>query len=564
MAEKKLTLVIAAKDATRKSLQSVGHALAGIGKSVLNVGKMIVGAMTGAAVAVGAFAGKALVAWAAQEKAERALSGALKAHGEAATELMPKLQAVASAIQDETGAADESTLAGMARMKMLGVQTSKLGEAAKAVIALKAVGMEEAAAQKAVAMAMQGNYELLQRYVPALRKTTDETEKARIVNELFAAGYEQQKGLLNTTGGAWAALKGRIGDTWEEVGKAISQNGALVSALTKAGNKVKELTNDFANWVSRGGMIEAISTAQQFAENMRNTFTLAGVYAKGFFKGGITEPAAQAFQYLGSVAVAAWDVLKDLFSGKSVEASFSTLKSALAGSLVEESQAFRTMYADLDTERQKHAANSEKIEASLIAKLEANAKQRVANEIVALDEITEAEQAAADAAEDAAKERNAELKRLADERVQTEEDIQKKLVEEREAAWNDEKERLEEELKLKEAAAAVVIKDVIAAAKAGEKANKAAVKDADKEAKRAAMLEDRKRKGGRLDRKQAEFLQAFQDREAARKAIPGLKENLDVANQNLLAMQQQGITLNQMLAKLTHIDTHQRELLAQG
>jgi hypothetical protein len=311
-------------------------------------------------------------------------------------------------------------------------------------------------------------------------------------------------------------------------------------------------------------MIDAISTSQQCAENMRNTFTLAGVYAKGFFKGGITEPAAQAFQYLGSVAVAAWDVLKDLFSGKSVEASFSTLKSALAGSLVEESQAFKTMFADLDAERQKHAANTEKIEASLLAKLEANAKQRVANEILALDEISEAEQAAADAAADAAKERNAELKRLAEERVKTEEDIEKKLVEEREAAWKNEKERLEEELKLKEAAAAVVIKDVIAAAKAGEKANKAAAKDADREAKRAAVLEDRKRKGGRLDRKQAEFLAAFQDREAARKAIPGLKENLDVANQNLLAMQQQGITLNQMLAKLTQIDTHQRELLAQG
>jgi hypothetical protein len=564
MAEKKLTIVVAAKNATKAALSSVGDSLAKIGKTALNVGKMILGAMTGAAVAVGAFATKALMAWAKQESAVRALSGALTANGEAASKAMPELERLAAAIQDETGAADESTLAGMAKMRMLGVQTSKLGEAAKAVIALKAVGMEEAAAQKAVAMAMQGNYDLLQRYVPALRQTKDETEKARIVNQLFAAGYEQQKGLLNTTGGAWAALKGRIGDTWEEVGKAISQNGALVTVLQKAGDKVKELTARFAEWVANGGMIEAIATARQFGENMRSTFTIAGVYAKGFFKGGITEPAAQAFQYLGSAAVAAWDVLKDLFSGRSVAASWDTLKKALAGGMVEESKAFKEMYADLDAERQRHADKSAQIEADQLAALKANAEKRVEIETTALAEISEAEEQAAEAAKKAAEERNAEIKKLADEREQIEKDVIDAQNKEREAAWDKEKARLEEELNLKEQVAKAAIKDVIAAAKKKGKADKQAAKDADKEAKRAALFEERKRKGGRLDKKQAEFLKAFQDREAARQAIPGLQDQINVANQNLAALQQQGLTLAQMLARLNEIDQHQKQLLAMG
>ena len=546
MADRKLTLVVDAKNKTKAALASVGDSLAKIGQTALNVGKMIAGALTGAAVAVAAFAGKALTAWAAQETASRAMSGALTAYGESAAQALPELERLASAIQDETGAADESTLAGMAKMRMLGVQTSKLGEAAKAVIALKAVGMEEAAAQKAVAMAMQGNYTMLQRYVPALRDAADETEKARIVNQLFAAGYEQQKGLLNTTGGAWAALKGRVGDLWEEVGKAIAQNGDLVSVLTKAGNKVKELTADFANWVSNGGMIEAIATAQQFGENMRSTFTLAGVYAKGFFKGGITEPAAQAFQYLGSVAVAAWDVLKDLFSGKSVEASFQTFKSALAGGFVEESQAFKTMYAELDAERAKHASETERIQADLTVKLKQNNETRVSDATAALQEITEAEQAAADARIAAEKEKTEALKKLADERAQLEQDYAKALDDEQSKAWENRKKELQDELALKEEIAKAAIKDVIAEAKAKKGSDKDAARMEGREARKAARLGARFDRGESIGKGAEEWLNAFREREKARGGIAGLKEGIDTAQKNLDALQDQGKTLTKI------------------
>ena len=214
-------------------LRSKNQMDAGIGEAEKSVNRfksslLKLGGIIGAAFSVSKitqFVKGSLSAWAEQERATASMTAALNANGEAGSALIPKLQAVASAIQDETGAADESTMAGMAKMRMLGVQTDKLGEAAKAVIALKGVGLEEAAAQKAVAMAMQGNYEMLNRYVPALRQTEDETEKARIVNELFATGYEQQKDLLDTTSDG-GELQGRIGDAMEEIGRAIEAPGS--------------------------------------------------------------------------------------------------------------------------------------------------------------------------------------------------------------------------------------------------------------------------------------------------------------------------------------------------
>jgi hypothetical protein len=121
----------------------------------------------------------------------------------------------------------------MARLQMLGVETSQLAQAAKATIALKSAGMEEAAAIKAVAMAQAGNFQMLSRYIPALRNATSETEKAALVNDFFAKGYQQQKDELNTLSGRWTELKGRIGDALEVFGGLIACSDNLTEALAK-------------------------------------------------------------------------------------------------------------------------------------------------------------------------------------------------------------------------------------------------------------------------------------------------------------------------------------------
>jgi len=331
MAKKEISIVLRAKNAMAAGLGKASKSLKAFGGSAMRIGGMFVKAFLGAGIAVAGFAAKAIAAYAVQETAERSLIAAMNAHGEAGEALIPSLKRIAAAIQDETGAADESTLAGMAKMRMLGVQTTKLGEAAKGVIALKAVGLQEEAAQKAVAMAMQGSFDMLNRYLPALRMTKDETEKATIVNEFFAKGYEQQEGLLNTVGGQWNVLKGRVGDVWEEIGKAIMQNEGLMVSLTRAGEAVKEFGSRLSAWVEGGGMIKLISGFKLFYNEVSHTFKLIGNTASvtwaamsdgadtaiSYIKNVVTswkDAVVAEFEYVADYAVALWNKIKKPWS----------------------------------------------------------------------------------------------------------------------------------------------------------------------------------------------------------------------------------------------------------
>lgn len=412
-------------------LRSKNQMDAGIGEAEKSVNRfksslLKLGGIIGAAFSVTKitqFVKGSLSAWAEQERATASMTAALNANGEAGSALIPKLQAVASAIQDETGAADESTMAGMAKMRMLGVQTDKLGEAAKAVIALKGVGLEEAAAQKAVAMAMQGNYEMLNRYVPALRQTEDETEKARIVNELFATGYEQQKDLLDTTSGRWGELKGRIGDAMEEIGRAIEGTGQLSKALEWAAEKVKWLGDAIATWINTGGLAEFIANFRVGLENI--------VYGWTSVKNAVAVWVAQmregstAFSYLYNVAKTFVNYVKVLFTNlgehikmtwanirgvdykpilASTEAAHRSFISALKGRTVNETGILKSALDQQQRDREMHEYRLVQIEQQrldAVAKLasqETDAKKNTLGVIVDATEEGAAEQVAAEQA----------------------------------------------------------------------------------------------------------------------------------------------------------------------
>lgn len=304
MAKKEISIIIRAKNAVAAGLAEAGHAFKSFAGSVAKVGKTIALGMAAATTAVIAFSVKALSAYAAQQKAEMALAGSLRAYGESADAVLPKLKEIAARIQDETGAADESTLAGMAKIRMLGVQTDKLEEAAKASLALKSIGIEEAAAQRYVALAMQGNYTMLQRYIPALRMAKDESEKAAIVNEFLARGYQQQKDLLNTTSGAWTNLKGRIGDALERIGEAIDKSAGIKNALNQAAGAVKNFGDAVGRWI-------------QSEKFQRLQTTLVGIVA-AMKQGGAAR---------GDALKAVGDVIKSAFA-VAVENAVSILKKA--------------------------------------------------------------------------------------------------------------------------------------------------------------------------------------------------------------------------------------------
>ncbi len=305
MSKREISIIIRAKNAVAAGLAKAGAMFKSFGESVKNIGAGLLSFGKNAAIGFGsataavvAFSVKALSAYAEQQKAEMALAGSLRAYGESADAVIPKLKEIAARIQDETGAADESTLAGMAKIRMLGVQTDKLEEAAKATLALKSIGIEEAAAQRYVALAMQGNYTMLQRYIPALRTATDEADKARIVNEFFARGYQQQKDLLNTTSGAWRNLKGRIGDALESIGEAIDKSAGLKKVLNQAATAVKDFGGAVERWIQSENFQRLQTTLVGIVNAMKQ-----GGSARGDALKAVADVIIEGFKLAASSAV---------------------------------------------------------------------------------------------------------------------------------------------------------------------------------------------------------------------------------------------------------------------
>jgi hypothetical protein len=288
---KQTSFKVTAKDATRQAFSSVRRGLGGLSNVAGNVFRRIGQAGLVAGAAIVGFAVKSVQAHNKQERSERALASALAAHGEEAGALLPKLKAVAAAIQDQTGAADEDTLALMANLRMLGVRTAELEKAAKATMALTAVGVREKTARRAVAAAMQGNYDRLTSYVPALRKATSEAEKAAIVNKLFAKGFQQLKDLLNTNTGAWGNFTGRVGDAMEEVGKFISRAIDLPGLLNRSAEAIKTLGNRINQYIDSEqfestrrvikGIIEDIAAG---GDQRSKAFEIIGQLLKLYFR----------------------------------------------------------------------------------------------------------------------------------------------------------------------------------------------------------------------------------------------------------------------------------------
>jgi len=512
MAKKEISIILRAKNAMAAGLGKAAKSLKAFGGSAMRIGGLFVKAFLGAGIALAGFAAKAISAYAIQETAERSLIAAMNAHGEAGEALLPSLKKVAAAIQDETGAADESTLAGMAKMRMLGVQTAKLEEAAKGVIALKAVGLQEEAAQKAVAMAMQGSYDMLNRYLPALRMTKDETEKANIVNEFFAKGYTQQKEVLNTVGGQWKVLQGRIGDVWEEIGAAIMQNEGLMVSLTRAGEAVKEFGAKVSSWVEGGGVIRLIAGVKLFYVDVKKRFKLIGnsahvmwaavgdgadtaiSYIKNVVMAWKDDFVAE-FKYMGDYAAAVWKSIKTLskFEPPDMTAMIEAdakFKKALAGS------------SGIVTKRTDAAlADRVKIHADAAADVIRIAKEQTTAQIAHVNELAEKRKKAAEAEKAAAEATTAVVKKETDKQKRS----KLKLLNDELTAIKNQKAAVEELAKSR-------VQTVIDKARAAKDEAKSREKDMVK----ARELAGRERRGTKLAPKDKEFLEAMRSIERAK------------------------------------------------
>jgi hypothetical protein len=286
-----VSIVVKAYDAATRVLKVISGAVSGIAK-VVKWGA--IGAITGASAAVAGLTYWMIKEANAQTAAEASLRGVLMGFGQLGKQLdatMGKYRALSEAIMKETGIGDDQTLSMIAQLQQLGVLETQMEAATRAVYGLSAVGLEGDAAIRAVSNAMQGNFQMLTRYVPAIRNATTEQEKQAAVSKLAAIGYGVVGQKLTTVAGAYGALKGQAGELLEAIGMTIFKSGGLAGALLSIRDRVA-----------------AIGESEGFKKllaRIKEITIEAGALAKVLLGLGNTGGAADAWKGIGSVIVTA-------------------------------------------------------------------------------------------------------------------------------------------------------------------------------------------------------------------------------------------------------------------
>jgi len=157
-----------------------------------------------------------------QEKALAGLKSALAVTGENAQTAIKSYEKLATSIQKTTTIGDEQVLE-LARLATnMGIVNTKREEAIKGAIGLaQAYGIDLQTALKGVALAYEGEFSQLGRYIPALRSAQTETEKMAVLNEAMKNGFVMAQDATNTASGAMEQYKNLVGDLQEVIGEMI-------------------------------------------------------------------------------------------------------------------------------------------------------------------------------------------------------------------------------------------------------------------------------------------------------------------------------------------------------
>lgn len=557
MSKDNIQLTLSAKDLASGVIGRVRMSTIALGTAVgMLATKMITGAING----VRGWINEALEA----EKANVMLDAALRGVGAYTPELSKRFRDLAGAIQDETGASDEAVKSTIAQLTTMGVAADQMDRAARAVQALASLGRDGAQSMVAVARALEGDIAGFERLAPSVRTATTLTEKFDAANQLLAAGYAQQQATLQTVGGAWEALKGRLGDVREEIIGAVFE-----------GTKIGTTFNDAQAAVGK-------FLASDSFKNFTNALRDGAAYAKDILKaltsgnGGFGETAGA----IGDVILAALQdgahyvadqirsALKDTWvgrRGKDLAQGARVIGSMSAGASVDE--AWKTAQGmDKDP-----APRASALDAAL-AKLDAVIKERAGrgapaggtvpgaapapddNAVADLNaglaaakakEIAEIEGKIAEIKDARAKARDIEI-------------IQDRINDAAEAEAKARDALAKAEAARADAAKANIIQ-WIADRRKGREVEKQNAEDLAKAQKKEQNLIDRQRRGVRLSRRDQEWLQAFQANRAlaggnaAGAAALALKDAQE--QRDLLQMQMKRVQDKQLdeLEKLTDL-----------
>ncbi len=162
-----------------------------------------------------------------QEKADQNLAVAMKQVGAYSDANFKAMKKQASAIQAVTTTGDEQVQMLQSLALNMGISFEKTDEATRGAIGLaqsfEKAGLNQATAMKGIALAYQGNFTQLQRYIPALRSAGTNTEKMAILQKMMSNGFKQSEALAKTSAGQMEQFKNIVGDMKEKLGDLIKK-----------------------------------------------------------------------------------------------------------------------------------------------------------------------------------------------------------------------------------------------------------------------------------------------------------------------------------------------------
>ena len=244
-------------DTSLKKSQSSTEKFTKFIKSALGIG--------GAIIAVKALIGigKDLIkSYGEQEQASNRLAAAIRATGGDVDSLMAQYTSFASEMQAVTTVGDEQTLGLLQQAQSFGITRDKMLEATQGAIGLsKAFGVDMNTALRGIALAYQGNYAQLSRYIPALRTASTEAEKQAILQKTMADGFSLARAEAETSTGQLLQLENAIGDLKEEGGRM------LLDFLTPSIRALKDYVTETAKAIAETGRLQKI--AKELAEGKK-------------------------------------------------------------------------------------------------------------------------------------------------------------------------------------------------------------------------------------------------------------------------------------------------------
>jgi hypothetical protein len=228
-----------------------------------------------------------------QERADALLAARLQSLGDNVATVLPRLKAHATAIQRVTKFGDEYLLTLFAQIRAYGIQADEIPDVARVTLGLAdAFGISNQAAARYVSLAIQGEFTMLRRYIPALRQTADAQKQLAIVIEAGNRGFDAIVANSRRVEDRIVRLKNSFGDLQQAIAGALlgSTTGtvaggifgalldqlrfgidALANFITRAGNTIETLAFKMGELVGaaiKAGIAKGFGDDAGFAEQI--------------------------------------------------------------------------------------------------------------------------------------------------------------------------------------------------------------------------------------------------------------------------------------------------------